>query len=252
MQIEKTALFILAHTDDEILALHLIRHEFSRYVFVYLTNGTPKDVRFTSQIRNNENLRALKMLDINFELHHFGTQHKINDGQLAREFTEIEFSKLLQLVNNLHVNLLISTDFEGGHQDHDAAYLIAAKIGKKLQLPLVAFPAYRASGKYLPSFRVMHPKNLKHTKLRMHSMENRWELTTLALSLMREYKTQFKTWVGLGIPVLKNYALSTLFSIEAEVEVMDAKYSTRPYFEIRKREKAIEVLRFIEVLNKIT
>jgi LmbE family N-acetylglucosaminyl deacetylase len=196
-------LWLLAHQDDEVLGLHFNSKSARNYV-VYLTDGVRTDAAFSSNVRVAEAKRAWNRLDPTAELNFLGTRHAIKDGMLAEQLNPSHLTELISICKSKGVNEIVSLELEGGHQDHDVTSLLAEELSKRLSLKLYVFPAYRALHQKYPFYAVM--SSLTHNDNRMKkSLTARVMLAKLSFSMMRNYKTQFTTWVGLGPFVIIRY-----------------------------------------------
>lgn len=199
-------LWILAHADDEILGLRLMdSHTGSTDSVIYLTDGVRAQAAYSTETRKKEAKASWESLSKAVSISFFGTENSLPDGNLAEDFNKEHYKKLLNLVNATNPDRIITLAFEGGHQDHDMTSLIAASIATKLNLDIVVFSAYRALYKYLPFYAVMSPNSSPFPQnLRAYQ---RLRLASLSLKLMKIYRTQKSTWVGLGPFVFLKYLL---------------------------------------------
>jgi LmbE family N-acetylglucosaminyl deacetylase len=198
-------LFILAHPDDEVMCLpsiYSVENLDSIYV-LYLTNGTPKGANFDVARRIREAQTASLLLRYAPNVHFFGAEANIRDGNLALDLEKTDYLRLFDFVAKLKPTSIFTTILEGGHQDHDAAYFVANKIAKKLNLSLIAFPCYSQS-RYFPFYQTMSTSK-EHSNTKMNLME-RLYITKLSLKIMRIYSSQKRTWFGLGLFILYRYA----------------------------------------------
>jgi len=175
-------LFIFAHQDDEIAAASRIRYARQRgdaVACVYLTDGASK---VSSQIRDAESRRVLESLgvaDIRF--------HRIADGTLPEHL-----ERALQLIEHEAADEVVTLAWEGGHQDHDAAHLVAAVFARKRGIPCREMPLYNGHHTFGPFFRVHHPIGDGWESRRIPFREH------LANALLcRFYHSQRRTWLGL-------------------------------------------------------
>ena len=151
-----TTLFLFAHQDDEIGALHEVA-EIKRLggtaVCVFLTNGAWAGV--TSSERNAESTKTLAALGVSpSETHFLGTDIGVPDGGLI-EHLELCFDAVSELITDLQargtpVTRIVMHAWEGGHQDHDAGHLLGVALAHQFdvlaesrQFPLYRMPASR-------------------------------------------------------------------------------------------------------------
>ena len=130
----ETALFLLAHQDDEIMVAPLISAEklSGRAVsIVYLTNG---DGGGPTGRRNAESTRYLASLGVDprREVLFLGTARGISDGTLYRDLAGthdaiLEQARKLPRVVSVYVHA-----WEGGNPDHDAGHALGLGVAHAL------------------------------------------------------------------------------------------------------------------------
>lgn len=196
-------LWLLAHQDDEILGLHLNSNQVANFV-VYLTDGVRFGADYKSDTRVTEAQKAWNQIDGNAELIFFGTDNSLPDGNLDNKIGYSHFHQLISICGDRDIDEIITLQLEGGHQDHDITSLLAEELSKRLVLNLVTFPAYRALHEKFPFYTVMN-STLKARTARTFSWTRRIQLAGLALRLMKGYKSQIFTWIGLGPFVILKY-----------------------------------------------
>ena len=196
-------LWLLAHQDDEILGLHLNSNQVANFV-VYLTDGVRFGADYKSDTRVAEAQKAWNQIDGNAELIFFGTDNSLSDGNLANEIGYSHFHQLISICKDRDIDEIMTLQLEGGHQDHDITSLLAEELSKRLLLSLVVFPAYRALHEKFPIYAVMN-LTTKVPAVKSFSWTRRIQLAGLALRLMKGYKSQIITWIGLGPFVVLKY-----------------------------------------------
>ena len=230
-------LWILAHPDDEILALHLALESANSINFViYLTDGLRSGSTYPSELRQREAKNAWNLISINNTIIFFGSDNQLKDGSLSEGFKEFHFKSLIAIVSDLSFNRLITLDFEGGHQDHDATSLIANAIATELKVEILTFPAYRSSHPHFPLYAVMKQKNHNGSFAQI-KRGRRIKLSLLSLKLMSTYRSQKLTWVGLGLFVIYKYLFGKLSIIEPN-KIQDIEASVPDKFLYVQRKKA--------------
>ena len=140
-------LFVFAHQDDEIAAASRIRFVRARgdhVACVYLTDGAS---RVASHVRDAESRRALGRLGVDDV--RFGD---IRDGELPAHL-----DRALASIENESCHEAVTLAYEGGHQDHDAAFLVAAAFAKKRGIRCYEVPLYNGYRIAGPFFRVTVP-----------------------------------------------------------------------------------------------
>jgi len=215
-------LFVYAHQDDEIAGaarMLLARRNGDRVVCAYLTDGA---ARVAAPVRNEESRRALARLgvtDLLFAPFPDGALPEHADGALA--FLES---------NAGDVSEVWTLAWEGGHQDHDAAHVIALAFARSRGVPCREQPLYNGFGTPTRFFRTMHPLGDGWTTRRIRRSE-----ALRIVALARFYKSQRKTWLGL-LPeaIVKLVFLRREFTRDADPRRLASKPHDGPLFYERR------------------
>jgi LmbE family N-acetylglucosaminyl deacetylase len=198
------ALFVYAHQDDEIATatriLHLVRAGWD-VSCVYLTNGEGRAVR--SHVRDEESRQVLARLGIDLERVHFlGSEARIPDGRLFEHLDEA-FELLERAIGRIPDEIW-TLAYEGGHQDHDAAHLVAVAYAVKHGVPCFEMPLYHGYGLPGPFFNALAPlRNGGGWTARKIALGEGFRIALLC----RYYASQRKTWLGLLPEALLRLAL---------------------------------------------
>jgi LmbE family N-acetylglucosaminyl deacetylase len=192
----KKILFICAHQDDEVFVRSRIslalRGGITPY-FVYLTNGA---VKGSSAIRDDESRRFLKRLGVSEkQIIFLGTEFRIPDGDLVSHLQTC-FARLLERLGDHVFNEIYAPAWEGGHQDHDAAFVLGLALARRLRLEnnfwqFYLYNGFNTRGRF---FRVVYPlpSNLQRIERKVGFSEG-----LAALKSIFVFKSQRKTWLGL-------------------------------------------------------
>ena len=230
--------FIFAHCDDELFCLPYILQKDTSNVIIYLTTSSRHDEQTLGKsYRQIEAEGAGKLLNqySNVEILFFNP--RVFDGEVHTGFQIEELEKLELMVSQLRPIELVTLCLELGHQDHDSVALLTQMIAKKLNVRFTSFSGYR-SIKFLPRmFSVMKPLNPGT------SLNPRRCLTVLlAIKLMMLYKSQYKTWIGLGPILLFKY---TFFPIRTAISphLESASQDLKCFYQERGRADQSEVSR---------
>jgi LmbE family N-acetylglucosaminyl deacetylase len=185
-------LFVFAHQDDEIAAASRIRFVRARgdvVTCVYLTDGASK---VPSHVRDAESQRVLSLLGVD-DVRFIGSREHIADGTLP-EHLDRAFAIIDAEI--VAADDVVTLAWEGGHQDHDAAHLVAAVFARRRGLPCREMPLYNGASVPRPLFRVQH------------SIGEGWESRRISMRekfanamLCRFYRSQRATWLAL-LPLL--------------------------------------------------
>ena len=191
---------ILAHGDDEIGAIPIVLRNPPALVF-YLTNGSGVGGSDLSQKREREIRRSWRILNPDSEVINFGSNFKIPDGALHSSLTVAHLAILDKQLTESGVKFIVTTHAEGGHQDHDTSFMVSQYLSLKLKIGLFSFPLYCQSSFSKKLFRVMisHGSGIKN-ELRGFQIGIRSFVT--AIKLILTYRSQWKTWIGLSLPLL--------------------------------------------------
>ena len=177
-------LFVFAHQDDEIAgATRMLRarRNGDRVQCAYLTDGA---FRASSATRNEESRRALARLGVTDIL--FAASP---DGNLPEHVHEA----LVFLESRVaEVDEVYTLAWEGGHQDHDAAHVVALAFAQRRGLPCHEMPLYNGHHSPRSLFRVMHPFGEGWITRRVSLADG-----LRVIALLPLYESQRKTWLGL-------------------------------------------------------
>lgn len=232
--------FILAHQDDEIFALPYILNS-DKKLFIYLTNGVSVNAG-DRELR----LRSLEAKEV-FEKHlvrlnsvviWWGLEHSIPEGELYKFVNQECILQIAKVIGeqDLKSLQLVTTTFEGAHQDHDASAVISRELGKFLRVEVIEVSTYPQWFSKFYSFKVMKPQQLdKNMKF------SRSKVLSLTLKLIKGYKTQRLTWSGLATATIAAYAFRTYHSAIP----MPVSHLNRCFYETRGRSQQGEVLKHL-------
>ncbi len=197
--------FLLAHQDDEIFFLpHIIN--FEPKLFLYLTNGVSADSTIsTLDARTSEAESVFKkyLEPLNSHVIWWGLENSVSEGELHRYVNQGLIDELGKLLINqrYEVTTIITTAFEGAHQDHDSVAVIARKLDEILKVGTIEMSTYPQWFSKFYSFKVLKPGTPEKT-----FQFNRIKVFFLAIRMMANYRTQLSTWAGLGFATLSVYA----------------------------------------------
>jgi hypothetical protein len=202
-----TAIFLLAHPDDEFAIFPVIRDEVKFGAnFIYLTDGCYNGQ--DAQRRKNESLTVLKKFGLNAKSVFFiGIENKIPDGSLHALVSKA-FDCCLNLFFKLQLDIrnLYIPAWEGGHQDHDAAHILGLAIAKhfKIMNRTLQFSLYHGENLPGPFFKVLSPLQ-KNGDVITRKIPFRHRIKYMRLCL--SYPSQKMTWIGLFPSVFISYLL---------------------------------------------
>ena len=197
--------FLLAHQDDEVFLLpHILNSE--QKLFIYLTNGVSNGSTKRQLDRRTTEAKAVfqKYLSgFNAQVIWWGLENSVPEGTLHKFVSKENLTNIERMIRSQgeKVTLIVTTTFEGAHQDHDAAAVISRKLAKTLMVNCVEMSTYPQWFSKFYSFKVLNPSSadegFEFARIRT---------LALALRLMAGYKTQRNTWLGLGSATLRAFA----------------------------------------------
>lgn len=199
----------LPHPDDEVFCLHILK-QFQNYelTFVYLTNGSPTNDLKSLHQRETESRFAVNFISKGAEIFNYGLARGLTDGKLARQFSRHDLKNLRDFVGQgSKPCIFVSPILEGGHQDHDATFLITENLCRWWVVDHYTFPLYSSSHFSFPFFQTM--KKCQGSRTYRQTLMSRLSFVRSALKLIKIYKSQKRTWLGLTLPVLFHYAFRT-------------------------------------------
>lgn len=216
------AVFLLPHPDDEIAVFALLALAAGRVetTCIYLTDGGWGGQ--SVERRERESSRVLADFEVS-NVRFLGRELSVGDGDLYRRLESV-----FDVVDSLLSRELGPIDvfvpaWEGGHQDHDAAHLIGARLALDPRVRVRQFSIYQGAGLRGPAFRMLSPLQENGPAMPVPApLAARVRFLRRAAS----YPSQWKSMLGL-LPV---YALKMLsrhpFQLQA---VTPGQSGSRPH-----------------------
>lgn len=236
--------FLLAHQDDEIFFLpHIINSD--KKLFIYLTNGVSSNSPNTilGKRTSEANFVFEKYLEaLNSQVLWWGLENSISEGQLHKHVNRELVDSLKVKITSLggNIDTFLTTTFEGAHQDHDAVAVITRKLDEIFQVGIIEISTYPQWISKIYSFKVLSPR------LPMIQYPfNRIKVLIMATRMMVSYKTQLRTWLGLGPAMLNAFA----FRKYGSSTPTPIGVSKSCFYEFRGRANQNEVLKSLMGLN---
>ncbi|GBF48849.1 GlcNAc-PI de-N-acetylase family [Leptospira ryugenii] len=188
-------IYLLAHQDDELFYLPSLVHNsnITNSLFYFLTDGSFYGANPIE--RDLETIRVLTSIGVPEKnvifLHE---ELPILDTKLVHSL-EIVFNYLSKSFKKLEVANLFTLDWEGGHPDHDACFLLGAALSKTFKKDnFFSIPLYNAFESRKPFFKVMRPIRKSNELLRIKIP---FRVACKVLFLIKNYRSQWKSWLGL-------------------------------------------------------
>ena len=232
--------FLLSHQDDEVFLLpHIMDSE--QKLFIYLTSGVSKESSELKLQKRTVEAKAVfqkYLAEYNAQVVWWGSENSVPEGDLHKFVSEENLSHLEKLIRNqdAQISQIITTTFEGAHQDHDSAAVVSRTLAKTFQVNCIEMSTYPQWFSKFYSFKVLNPLATDEVfpLVRLRTL-------VLALKLMTSYKTQRKTWLGLGPATLGAFSFRNYESSQpAPVAEMKACF-----YEFRGRANQGEVLKYL-------
>jgi LmbE family N-acetylglucosaminyl deacetylase len=203
-------IFVFAHQDDEIAAAPRIRRAVAagdEIACAFLTDGKKPIVR------DDESRRALASLGVS-EIAFIGSENQIGDGSLIEH---LDRALALLSARFDRADEVWTLAWEGGHQDHDAAHLVALAFARERGARCFEVPLYTGFRRIGPFFRVCCPIGEGWTSRRLTLRE-----VLANAALVRFYRSQRRTWLALLPGVLTTWR-------EHAREVSATRVRSRPH-----------------------
>lgn len=188
--------YVLAHFDDEYLALPLILkglREGRRQHFLYLADYA--DTRLAAR-RLEETRTLLRSIGIDpTRAVHAGRNTGALDGRMYLKLDAAAQAAQVALRGLSKVDRLITPAWEGGHPDHDVCAIIAARLAPEFGSPAIwQFSLY--NGENLPwrLFRAGARLSRNGAETLVSLTTREWTRFALAV---RHFPSQWRTWLGL-------------------------------------------------------
>jgi len=226
---------LLPHQDDEIAIYHeleKIRLLGQPLLIMFLTTNTDLVI---SRKRINESSMVLKRLGFDdSQIIDIGTVGGFFDGKLCQNI-ESCFDIIVRVIEKTVSSRsfdFISPGYEGGHPDHDAAYLLASALKKKYpRSRQKSFYLYNNSANLYPFFSIFKPIDKRNIVEEMIPVLRR----LFYLNLICKYRTQWTTFLGLMPFIVLFYILkgSQVMTIEERFSSLERPHSGRLYYECR-------------------
>lgn len=232
--------FLFAHQDDEIFALpHILNSE--KKLFIYLTNGVSEGS--TESKLDNRTVEAKYIFEkylsrFNGVAIWWGLENSVPEGELHKFISVKNLASIEEEIKNqgVRVTQILTTTFEGAHQDHDSAAVISRKLARSFSVGIIEISTYPQRFSKIYSFTVLRPRNPAGS-LRF----NRVQTLKVAFRLMASYRSQRITWLGLGPATLAAYAFFQYRSADPS----PPKRIHPCFYEFRGRASQVEVLPFL-------
>jgi LmbE family N-acetylglucosaminyl deacetylase len=247
----RNLLFLLAHQDDEVFVASKLAFELERGAILhvaYLTSGVAATAG--SIIRERESEKFLARLGIAEEqLTFLGREVGIADARLV-EHLEVCLQGLMKKFYGTIFDEIYAPAWEGGHHDHDAAFLIGVALSQHLGIEANFWQFYLYNGYKTPHrfFRVFDPLPVCLER-QVRKLTIKEGLATLRAIFL--FKSQWRTWLGLfpqcflhlvfvRKEILDRGSISQLAGRPHDGKLLYERWNRISYSEFRKKSFAFE------------
>lgn len=232
--------FLFAHQDDEIFALPYILNS-DKKLFIYLTSGVAEgstELKIETRTVEAEYVFEKYLSTLNSVANWWGLENSVPEGELHKFVSVENLASIEEVIKNqgVRVTQILTTTFEGAHQDHDSAAVISRKLASVFLVNAIEVSTYPQWFSKFYSFRVLAPRHPSES-FRIERVKT----LQLALRLMASYKSQRATWIGLGLATFGTYAFRRYrASIPQPVRLLSPCF-----YEFRGRALQSEVLKHL-------
>jgi hypothetical protein len=127
--------------------------------------------------------------------------------------------------------------------------MLAEELAFRLSLDLYTFPAYRALHKKYPVYAVMSSPH-KSTKKMSLSIVLRLRFTKQSFILMKSYRSQLTTWIGLGPFVIVKYLIGNpSFNLQSPTSKTTQGFPSRLLYANRRKVQPLDYESFREGIS---
>lgn len=134
--------FVFAHPDDEVyscISISNLLQDGKTVHVLYVTSGDYRGAEI-AVVREKEALASMQVIGVPAANVRF---LRIPERELMKKIREVR-EGIFTLAQNLGVECLVSHDFEGGHNGHDAISFCTSHSAQSLGILFYVFPAYHA------------------------------------------------------------------------------------------------------------
>ncbi len=194
---ESQFLVLLPHYDDEVFViLPLLQKHISKnkIIFVFI-------IKDKSGVRKKESLQFLQSYGFSSDQVVFLDEFiSVCDGEVIQHIRSIE-TCLLENLGAIRPEFIVAPAWEGGHQDHDACYILSNRLALVYKCKSVHYCTYTGYGTQGKFFNVLKPiaNEVSYSPLTLAKVS----LIQICMLLfrIRFFRSQLKTWIGL-LPLL--------------------------------------------------
>ena len=236
--------FLFAHQDDEIFALPYILNS-DKKLFIYLTSGVAEgstELKIETRTVEAEYVFEKYLSTLNSVANWWGLENSVPEGKLHKFVSVENLASIEEVIKNqgVRVTQILTTTFEGAHQDHDSASVISRKLASVFRVSTIEVSTYPQWFSKFYSFKVLAPRYPSES-----FRFKRVKTLQLALRLMASYKSQRATWIGLGLATLSTYAFRRYRASRPQ----PVRLLSPCFYEFRGRALQNEVLKYLSPIS---
>jgi LmbE family N-acetylglucosaminyl deacetylase len=159
-------LIIVAHPDDEAVTCAALMQRMQEPYVLFCTDGAPLDPYFWTRHGSRKGYRLLRQQEARLALSRVGVSKveflktrsgvHIIDQQLFQRLPEA-VEAVLQVVDRVRPQALLTLAYEGTHPDHDSCNFVTSIIARKHSIPPWEMPVYNLFRKESRKFQPFIP-----------------------------------------------------------------------------------------------
>ena len=232
----RIALFLFPHQDDELAVYGEIERLISDDWIVYVAFLTRNRCNYLDHRRRCESSKVLSHLNVpSINTHYIGLDNKFFDGFLHESLEEcyLAVGKVIGQFTEGAQLTVYSPAYEGGHPDHDAAFLVAsALLAARLVSVHFSYYLYNDCRNIYPFFSIFTPIQSANVKIVGLSVASRFRY----IFYITCYRSQWRTFIGL-LPFICIHYLFKGYEVLSENQNFSGLNRPHPghlYYEKRK------------------
>ncbi len=138
-------LVLVAHPDDEAVGCGALLQRMKEPAVIFATDGAPQDEFFWGKFGSRQRYGEVRENEARVALAAVRVAHVEFAGLPDQElFLRLRdgFNYLVEAVERIRPEALLTLAYEGGHPDHDSCSFLGAQLGRRFSLPVWEMPLY--------------------------------------------------------------------------------------------------------------
>jgi N-acetylglucosamine malate deacetylase 2 len=143
-------LVLVAHPDDESVAYGALLQKMCEALVVIATDGAPRDPYFWGRYGSRQAYAELRRQEARAAMQLAGVRELVllaeGDARLEDQRLFLHLAPACEALQRLAARMrpqaIATLAYEGGHPDHDSCSLLAARLGRRLGVPVWETPVY--------------------------------------------------------------------------------------------------------------